>query len=203
MTSGAFTESPGADYLITIPDFTSGATFENLGTTVEIVGESGSVTIPGSNKTFEFKQFHFHLPSEHLDNGTSMAMEVHFVFQAADTEIAVLGVYIDVGAGSSSTTQKRQTGKTNPPLSSLSPSPPLPAKISLLSYLMEAANRTCHGKSKPNIDVSNTAADAASQMLETVFASVGEISNPGTATTTAAFAMSDLISMLSATTFKR
>lgn len=113
MTDGVFTESPGSEYLLTIPDFTNGARFENLGTTVEIVGESGSVTIPGNNKTFEFKQFHFHLPSEHLDNGTSMAMEVHFVFQAADTEIAVLGVYIDIGSGSSNSTQKRQNGKTH------------------------------------------------------------------------------------------
>lgn len=54
------------------------------------------MTIPGSAKVFNFAQFHFHLPSEHLDNGTAMAMEVHMVFQAADAELAVLGTYIDV-----------------------------------------------------------------------------------------------------------
>lgn len=96
MVDGTYTEVSGSQFKIAIPDFSAGAVFENIGTAVEIVGEGGNLTIPGSNKTFNFAQFHFHLPSEHLDNGMEMAMEVHMVFQADDTELAVLGTYIDI-----------------------------------------------------------------------------------------------------------
>lgn len=40
-------------------------------------------------------------------------------------------------------------------------------------------------------------------MIQTVLGSVGEISNPGTATKTPAFAMSGLVAMLGETTFQR
>lgn len=40
-------------------------------------------------------------------------------------------------------------------------------------------------------------------MLETVLSSVGDISQPGTATKTPAFAMSGLVAMLGETTFQR
>lgn len=147
LVSGVYTEQAGSSYGVSFPDFDAGAVFENLGTTVEIVGEGGNLTLPDhSNKTFNFAQFHFHLPSEHLDDGTSMAMEVHFVFQAADSELAVLGIYIDVD---------QQAGE-----------------------------------------------DAASQAIETVFASVGNISTPGTATHTDAFPMSGFTDLLTSTTFK-
>lgn len=144
LVDGVYTEVSGANFSINIPDFTDGAVFENIGTAVEIVGAGGNMTIPGNPKVFNFAQFHFHLPSEHLDNGTAMAMEVHMVFQAEDTEIAVLGTYIDIA--------------TDP------------------------AN--------------------ASPMLETVFASVGAIATPGTATITAPLVMSDVVAQLKATTFK-
>ncbi|KAJ4385600.1 hypothetical protein N0V93_010029 [Gnomoniopsis smithogilvyi] len=152
LVDGVYTEVSGSQFSINIPDFESGAVFENIGTAVEVVGEGGTLIIPGSNKTFNFAQFHFHLPSEHLDNGTAMAMEMHMVFQAEDTEIAVLGTYIDITSGSAAA--KRQTDS------------------------------------------------GASTMLETLFSSVGEISAPGTATTTSALVMSEVISMLSSTTFK-
>ncbi|KKY37684.1 putative periplasmic alpha-carbonic anhydrase [Diaporthe ampelina] len=96
MKAGTFTEVPGSSLAVNIPDFAQGATFENLGTTVEIVGEGGSMTLASKNQTFQFQQFHFHLPSEHLDNGTSMAMEMHMVFASEDGQIAVMGVYLDI-----------------------------------------------------------------------------------------------------------
>lgn len=147
LTDGVFTTVAGSSMKINIPDFTAGAVFENLGTTVEVVGEGGSLTIPSSNKTFNFAQYHFHLPSEHLDNGTAHALEVHMVFQAEDSEIAVLGTYIDITA-----------------------------------------------------DASNSTSDP---LLATLFASVGEIATPGTATTTAPLIMAPVIAKLQATTFKR
>lgn len=52
------------------------------------------------------KQFHFHLPSEHLDNGTSMAMEMHMVHQSEDKKLAVIGLYIDLDDGLPNATYK-------------------------------------------------------------------------------------------------
>lgn len=97
--NGVYKTVPGSKLSINIPDFEHGAVFENIGTAVEVVGDGGNLTIPNNNKTFTFAQFHFHLPSEHLDNGTAMAMEMHMVFQAADSELAVLGTYIDIASG--------------------------------------------------------------------------------------------------------
>ena len=50
----------------------------NLGHTVEIEYDSGSyLTYDGLD--YQFKQFHFHTPSEHLVNGEKFDMELHIV----------------------------------------------------------------------------------------------------------------------------
>ncbi len=46
---------------------------------------------------YKLLQFHFHTPSEHLIDGTSFPMEVHFVHQAADGRFAVIGAMIAEG----------------------------------------------------------------------------------------------------------
>lgn len=71
MVDGVFQMVSATDVKLEIPDFADGTEFENLGTTVEIVAKGGSLVIAGM--TYEFKQAHWHLPSEHLDNGTSIA----------------------------------------------------------------------------------------------------------------------------------
>lgn len=71
MVDGVFQMVSSSDMKLDIPDFAEGTEFENLGTTVEIVSQGGSLQMAGI--TYEFKQAHFHLPSEHLDNGTSIA----------------------------------------------------------------------------------------------------------------------------------
>jgi carbonic anhydrase len=53
---------------------------ENLGHTVQLDFEPGS-TIKQGNKTYEFKQMHFHTPSEHLIDGITYPMEMHIVNQ--------------------------------------------------------------------------------------------------------------------------
>jgi carbonic anhydrase len=53
---------------------------ENLGHTVQLDFEPGS-TIIQEGKTFEFKQMHFHTPSEHLIDGVTFPMELHIVNQ--------------------------------------------------------------------------------------------------------------------------
>ncbi|KAJ4011095.1 hypothetical protein NW752_007371 [Fusarium irregulare] len=111
LSKGTFQTISPEDLHITIPDFHEGAEFENLGSTVEVVTEDlgGSITL--HNKTYHLKQFHFHLPSEHLDNGTSMAMEMHMVHQSEDKQLAVIGVYIDLDDGASNVTRKGYRGK--------------------------------------------------------------------------------------------
>ncbi|PNH44689.1 hypothetical protein VD0003_g9374 [Verticillium dahliae] len=94
MTAGTFELIPGSSINLQIPDIANGTLFENLGTTVEVVAEGGTMEVGGVAYTMQ--QFHFHLPSEHLDDGASQAMEMHMVFQSADNQIAVIGTYIGI-----------------------------------------------------------------------------------------------------------
>ena len=51
---------------------------ENLGHTVQLdIKEGNTITI--DNKVFDFKQIHFHTPSEHLIDGITYPMEMHVV----------------------------------------------------------------------------------------------------------------------------
>ncbi|KAI1408247.1 carbonic anhydrase [Hypoxylon sp. FL1857] len=95
MVEGQFQLVPASDTELTIPDVES-AIFENLGSTVEVDmgGAGGKFVLEG--KTYELQQFHFHHPSEHVDNGVSLPMEMHMVFTTEAKEIAVIGVYIDL-----------------------------------------------------------------------------------------------------------
>lgn len=186
LLDGQYTQVSGSEFQLNLPDFEDGAEFENLGTTVEIVGEGGNMTIPTSSTTFDFRQFHFHLPAEHLDNGTSLAMEMHMVFSNTNTsEVAVLGVFLDVVAGSSNTGMSQAKHNDH----------------ACAGKKKQSCNST--GSNEVTVINTETVASAATPFLETVFSSVAAISTPGTATTTAAFEMSELVSMLSATTFKR
>ncbi len=59
-------------------------------------GPGSGITVEG--KRYELLQFHFHAPSEHVVAGRQFAMEVHFVHQRADGELAVVGALMQVGA---------------------------------------------------------------------------------------------------------
>ncbi len=66
------------------------------GHTIQVnVPEGSWITLDG--RRFSLLQFHFHLPSEHTYEGIRSAMEVHFVHQAAEGDLAVIGVFMDVG----------------------------------------------------------------------------------------------------------
>ncbi|KAI0883892.1 carbonic anhydrase [Annulohypoxylon maeteangense] len=95
MVEGQFKLIPASDTQLTIPDVPEGAEFENLGSTVEVVmkGLGGTFVLEG--KTYTLEQFHFHHPSEHIDNGVSLPMEMHLVFSSG-TDIGVIGVYVDL-----------------------------------------------------------------------------------------------------------
>ena len=68
----------------------------NTGLALQVDCEAGS-TLSTGGKTYELQQFHFHTPSEHALQGSFGPLEVHFVHQAIDGELAVLGVLIDEG----------------------------------------------------------------------------------------------------------
>ncbi|KAL8805680.1 MAG: hypothetical protein Q9182_001824 [Xanthomendoza sp. 2 TL-2023] len=70
------------------------ATFENLGSTVEVLATTG--TLEWDNKTYSLKQFHFHTPSEHRINEESFPLEMHMVHTSATNKIAVVGVLFEL-----------------------------------------------------------------------------------------------------------
>lgn len=72
MVTGQFNVMSAKEINLTIPDFPEGITFENLGTTVEGITEGSGAHITLGGTEYEMKQFHFHYPSEHLDEGTTM-----------------------------------------------------------------------------------------------------------------------------------
>lgn len=72
MVTGQFNVMSAKEINLTIPDFPEGITFENLGTTVEGITEGSGAQITLGGTEYEMKQFHFHYPSEHLDEGTTM-----------------------------------------------------------------------------------------------------------------------------------
>ena len=66
------------------------------GHTIQVdLAEGSAVTLEG--REFSLLQFHFHLPSEHTVEGESFPMEVHFVHQAAEGDLAVIGVLMETG----------------------------------------------------------------------------------------------------------
>lgn len=50
----------------------------NLGHTVEVMYDNGN-TLVYEGRPYDFKQFHFHTPSEHLIDGVTYPMELHMV----------------------------------------------------------------------------------------------------------------------------
>ena len=75
---------------------------ENLGHTVQLDFEEGS-TITVDDESFDFKQLHFHTPSEHLIDGITYPMEMHMVNTLKnhdndeDPQFLVIGVLFKMG----------------------------------------------------------------------------------------------------------
>ncbi|KAK4135056.1 carbonic anhydrase [Trichocladium antarcticum] len=179
MVDGVFTVIPGTDVQITVNDMPDGAEFENLGTTVEVITQGGTLDVGG--KQFELQQFHFHLPSEHLDNGTSQAMEMHMVWQSAAQELAVIGVYIAIA-------------------DAVPPAAPAPAKRDN-KILCSRLNRRQEAVPPPP-PPTTAAAVPPTTLLETIFSVVDQIAVPGTKVTTPPLAMGEVVDVLRAGAFQ-
>ncbi|AFL50142.1 carbonic anhydrase [Sinorhizobium fredii] len=81
-------------------DWKSGGTILNNGHTIQVKAAGG--TFKRGDKTYDLVQYHFHAPSEHLVDGKSFPMEVHFVHKNAETgALGVLGVFLVPGVANS------------------------------------------------------------------------------------------------------
>jgi carbonic anhydrase len=74
----------------------SADTIVNNGHTIQVNFAEGSTLTVGKDK-YKLVQFHFHRPSEHLIEGKSFPMEVHFVHQAPSGALGVVGVMMKTG----------------------------------------------------------------------------------------------------------
>ncbi|KAG5659541.1 hypothetical protein HG530_015232 [Fusarium avenaceum] len=208
MAAGANAIIPASQLGLSIPDMLEGTEFENLGTTVEVVAGQG--TMKFANTSFTLQQFHFHLPSEHLDAGKSMAMEMHMVWESEDSKIAVVGVFIDVDDGAGGSPAGNSTSELPPAAT------PAARKrdgfVKMVRKSVGAAHAHDHSHDKRqlpgvggtffHVNAPTTAATTASSLLETVFGSVGEIAEPGTLTKTKSLNMAELVSTLAAGSFQ-
>jgi len=66
------------------------------GHTIQVNSKVGTMTV--GDEIYALLQFHFHAPSEHTVDGEHFPMEMHFVHQAADGTLAVVGVLLEEGA---------------------------------------------------------------------------------------------------------
>lgn len=76
----------------------SGEKIVNKGHTIEVdYDEGSSITFDG--KVYDFKQFHFHTPSEHLVDGVTYPMEMHMVhtLRGHDSVYLVIGILFKEG----------------------------------------------------------------------------------------------------------
>ncbi|UII80331.1 carbonic anhydrase [Flagellimonas sp. CMM7] len=69
---------------------------KNLGHTVQVNYDPGN-TISFDDKIFDFKQFHFHTPSEHLIDGMTFPMEMHMVHTLQGQKDGDTPVYLVIG----------------------------------------------------------------------------------------------------------
>lgn len=184
---------PGSQLGLNIPDMPQGSEFENLGTTVEVVAQGGNMSFRGIQ--YSLKQFHFHLPSEHLDNGGSMAMEMHMVWQGPAAEVAVIGTFIDLEEGNAVKAQVAERRL-------LHREARLTARESQEKETKDNLPLPGIEKSFFHVNAPKTAATRSSTLLETVLGSVEQISTPGTVTKTPALVMSELVNTLVSGTFR-
>jgi carbonic anhydrase len=94
----AAVEAPDAELPDIVFDYRpSAATLLNNGHTIQAVYDEGSSILLGDTR-YQLLQFHFHAHSEHTVDGETQPLEVHFVHQAEDDRLAVVGVLVAEGA---------------------------------------------------------------------------------------------------------
>jgi carbonic anhydrase len=69
----------------------------NNGHTIQ-VNLTGHSSIKIAGQSYVLKHFHIHTPSEHQVSGLSYPMEIQFVHATPEGKLAVLGVFVEIGA---------------------------------------------------------------------------------------------------------
>ncbi|KAK3401712.1 alpha carbonic anhydrase [Sordaria brevicollis] len=202
MKEGSFNMMTPADVQVDIPDFTEGTEFENLGTTIEVIAKGGSLTL--GEKQYSLKQFHFHLPSEHLDNGTIRAMEMHMVWQTENQEIAVIGTYIDVAT-------EAGPELVIPPIVA-APSNETAGTASVPSRFRFRRSSKTQRRQEAVVPPTNETTTAPVQdapvsgaptvLLETIFSTIDAIKTPGAVTQTPPLVLSEVVNIWKAGQFQ-
>ncbi|GJM81770.1 carbonate dehydratase [Paenibacillus sp. HMSSN-139] len=119
--------------------------YEPIGTYVEDNGHSIQVGLRGKaeidDRDFSVSQVHFHAPSEHTVDGKHFPLEGHFVHQAQDGRIAVIGVMYEIGRPNEAFQQILDAVKSIPKgskeskIEHLKPTRLLPNTLSYYHYL--------------------------------------------------------------------
>ncbi|KAF7562143.1 hypothetical protein G7046_g1985 [Stylonectria norvegica] len=204
MLSESFSVIPAAELSLSIPDMPEGTDFENLGTTVEVVAEGGSMSFGGVS--YSLKQFHFHLPSEHLDNGTSMAMEMHMVWEGDSKQVAVISTFVDIDDSvANDPTRSNCTATASTALVTERRTSTKEKHVRRTIAGKQSAKRRqlpSVGGSLFHVSAPPPGSVTASKLLETVLGSVETIATPGSSAKTKPLFMSELVATLAAGTFQ-
>jgi carbonic anhydrase len=113
-------------------------TIVNNGHTIQLnFAEGSKLTAPGGE--YKLVQCHFHRPSEHLVNGKTYPMEVHFVHANAAGGLAVVGVLMENGKPNAMFNKIVSTmpAKEGPPVkadAAINPNGLLPSKLTYYRY---------------------------------------------------------------------
>ena len=119
----------------------------NNGHTIQVNCEPGSkIVLDGED--FKLLQFHFHHPSEHLVDGTSYPLEVHFVHLGASGNLAVLGAFMKPGGENTALASiwrdmPQTAGPEKATATRISPSALLPADRRFYRYLGSLTTPPC------------------------------------------------------------
>lgn len=89
---------------ITVLNIKGRKTIINDGHTLQLnfpeKGPKETIALAGTE--YRLVQFHFHTPAENLLNGKQFPMEIHFVHQSKEGELAVIGVWVIPGKANAS-----------------------------------------------------------------------------------------------------
>lgn len=163
----------GSSLTINIPDMLDGPTLRNIGSTIEVPAEGGTLSFDGQE--FDFKQFHFHLPSEHFYDGSSRAMEMHMVFEGGEGQIAFVAAFIEVG---------RSGGG---------------AMAAMAANVSNGDQHAADSDSNQGSDIARRQVTAP--VLETVFGVSVGVAQPGSSVRMPGLVMSDLVDAITAGQF--